>query len=109
LFPPIPSEVGRGLDWVANFAGVFVKVDPIELRRFAEPCFALKGESALACRSRLVLALSATGSISEAKEEFERILEDKLPFRNEEYAQSVAYVADVDLTEEQRKRLVLLD
>ncbi len=109
LFPPIPSEVGRGLDWVANFAGIFIGVDPIKLRRLAEPCFALKGESALACRSRLVLALSATGSTSEAKEEFERILQDRLPFKNEEYAQSVAYVAGVELSDDDRKRLVLLD
>lgn len=109
LFSPIPSEVGRGLDWVANFAGIFIKIDPIKLRRFSEPCFSLKGESAVACRSRLVLALSATGSTSEAKEEFERILQDKLPFKNEEYAQRVADLAGVELSDEDRKQLVLLD
>ncbi len=108
-FPQKPQEVGRGLEWVANYAGTFLAVDPLKLRGFAEPCFLLKGESALACRSRLVLALAATGSISEAKEEFERILQDRLPFKNEEYAQSVAYVAGVELSEEQRRGLTLLD
>jgi predicted membrane-bound spermidine synthase len=105
----LPKDVGLGLDWVSNFAGPFIKVDPAKLRTFAEPCFTLKGESALACRSRLVLALAATGSTVEAKEEFERILQDRVPFKNEEYAQSVADVAGTDLTEEQRKSLVLLD
>jgi hypothetical protein len=97
------------LDWIANFAGTFIKVDPTRLRSFAGPCFSLKGESALACRSRLVLALSVTGSFSEAKEEFNRILHDRLPFKNEEYAQSVAYVAGTELSEEQRNGLVLVD
>jgi hypothetical protein len=55
----------------------------------------------------LVLALSVTGAVAEAREEFERILFDKLPFRNEEYAQSVAHIANVELTAEQRSGLTI--
>gem|GEM_PF-1974472 len=106
-FPGNPNEVGRGMDWIASFGGPFLKVDPIKLRSFAAPCFSLKGEPALSCRSRLVLALSVIGAVAEAREEFERIIFDKLPFRSEEYAQSVAYIANTELTAEQRSGLTI--
>jgi hypothetical protein len=108
-FPQNPAEVGRGLDWIANFGGPFLPIEPAKLRNFAAPCFSLKGEPALACRSRLLLALSATGNFAEAKEEFEHILFDRLPFTSEEYAQSMAALAGIELSDSQRKGLVLVD
>jgi spermidine synthase len=102
--PPLDAiELGKALDMVGEYGAPFISIDPSKLRSFARRCFELSGESATACRTRLVLALASNGFVQEGQEEFDAMLRDNLPLKSAEHAQSLADVVGIELTPEQRR------
>lgn len=107
LVAPNSEDASVGLDWLNEYGAPFLKTDAAKIRHYAKACFAARTETESGCRSRLVLTLSGNGFYAEAKEEFLRLLQDRVPLRDLAFAQGLARVAGVSLSAQEERNLAL--
>lgn len=106
--PEAIETIGSSLDWFAQFGAPFIDLDPTRIRSYAEACYRTTDERASGCRSRVVIALASSGFLDEAKHEFQLMLVDRMPFRSVESAESLARIAGVQLSSQDRARVALV-
>lgn len=107
LVAPNAEEASVGLDWLNEYGAPFLKADAAKIRHYAKSCFVGRNETESGCRSRLVLTLAGNGFFAEAKEEFLRLMQDRVPLRDLPFAQGLARVAGVSLSAQEERELAL--